>query len=207
MIKYKNLKEHIKYIAAAFKKRGEFYRKRGLELSPTTHTFLWSQRRYLLSASTRAILVWNSISGDSPKIESWHNATATNRVIARRIQNVLIEHRSATMSRFVVACEGIAKRESVRRCVNMGVDLGLLEKCGDGYMITQTYADELFNRVILAARHPDSVEWARMVLAVNQTETLIQTNRFPRQDDHPLATPLTLAEEIAAGRYTGSDDE
>ena len=45
MIKYKNLKEHIKYIANAFKKRGEFYRNCGLELTPSHHTVLWSQRR------------------------------------------------------------------------------------------------------------------------------------------------------------------
>ena len=89
----------------------------------------------------------------------------------------------------------------------MGVDLGLLEKVGEGYAMTTLYADELFNRAILGLRHPDMVEWARMVLAVNQAETLILDNRFPRRDDHPLDTPPTLAEEIAAGRYTGSDDE
>ena len=207
MIQYKNLREHIKHIASALKKRGEFYRKRGLELTPSTHAFLWSQRRYLLSAATRSVLVWDRIAADSPTIEKWHNATVTNRLIVRRIQDVLIENKSASMSRFVVACEGVAKRETVRRCVGMGVNLGLLKKCSDGYTMTTLYADELFNRAILAARHPDMVEWARMILAVNQTETLIQHNRFPRHDDHPLGTPLTLAEEIAAGRYTGSDDE
>ena len=207
MIRYKNLKEHIRFIANAFKKRGEFYRKRGLELTPSTHTFLWSQRRYLMWAGTRSVLAWDSIRGDAPTIEKWHNATVTNRMIVRRVQDVLIENKSASISRFVVECEGIAKRETVRRCVNMGVDLGLLEKVGEGYAMTTLYADELFNRAILGLRHPDMVEWARMVLAVNQAETLILDNRFPRRDDHPLDTPPTLAEEIAAGRYTGSDDE
>ena len=205
MIKYKNLKEHIRYIASAFKRRGEFYRKRGLELSPTTHTFLWSQRRYLMSAGTRCSLVWDRIAGDSPTIEKWHSASVTNRFIARRVQDVLIDHQSGTMSRFAVACEDVAKRETVRRCVAMGVELGLLEKCGDGYTMTALYADELFNRAILGLRHPDMVEWARMVLAVNQTETLVQHNRYPRQDDHPLDTPLTIIEEIAAGRYAGDE--
>jgi hypothetical protein len=207
MIQYKNLKEHIKYIANAFKRRGEFYRKRGLELTPSMHTFLWSQRRYLMWAGTRSVLAWDSIRGDAPTIEKWHNATVTNRMIVRRIQDVLIENKSASISRFVVECEGIAKRETVRRCVNMGVELGLIEKVGEGYAMTALYADELFNRAILGLRHPDMIEWARMVLAVNQAETIIQHNRFPRRDDHPLDTPLTLAEEIAAGRYTGADDE
>lgn len=118
-----------------------------------------------------------------------------------------LDHQSATMSRFTVASENVAKRETVRRCVGMGVELGLLKKCGDGYEMTKLYADELFNRVILGLRQPDMVEWARMVLAVNQTETLILDNRYPRQDDHPLDTPLTLPELIAAGRYTGADNE
>jgi hypothetical protein len=128
MIKYKNLQEHIKFIASAFKRRGEFYRKRGLELSPTTHTFLWSRRRYLLSAGTRAALVWDRIAGESPTIEKWHSATVTHKLIVRRIQDVLVDHQSATMSRFAVACEDVAKRETVRRCITMGVELGLLEK-------------------------------------------------------------------------------
>ena len=208
MIRYKNLKDHIRYIANAFKKRGEFYRKRGLELSPTTHTFLWSQRRYLVSAATRAALVWGNIGdGAAPKVEKWHAASATNRLNVHRIQNVLIDHSSATMSRFAVACEDIAKRETVRRCVAMGVELGLLKKCDEGFSITPEYAEELFDRANLGVRHPDMVEWARMVLAVNQAETLIQQNRYPRQDDHPLDTPLTIIEAIAAGRYTGSEDE
>lgn len=208
MIQYKNLKEHIKYIANAFKKRGEFYRKRGLELTPSTHTFLWSQRRYMIGIATRSVLAWDDRSGDeAPTIAEWRNSSVTNTAISRRIQDVLIENKSATISRFTVACEGIAKRETVRRCANMGVDLGLLEKCGENYSMTGVFAEELFDRVVLGIRHPDMVEWARMVLAVNQAENLIQCNRYPRQDDHPLATPLTLAEEIAAGRYTGADNE
>ena len=207
MIRYKNLKEHIRFIANAFKKRGEFYAKRGLVLTPLTHTFFWAQRRYLLSVATRSVLAWDSIAAESPNISKWHNATATNRLIVRRIQDVLIENKSASMSRFVVACEGVAKRETVRRCIAMGIDLGLLKKCGDNYTMTALYADELFNRAILGLRHPDMVEWARMVLAVNQSETIMLDNRYPRHDDHPLDTPLTLMEEIAADRYTDGDDE
>ena len=89
----------------------------------------------------------------------------------------------------------------------IAVDLGLIKRCGDAYEMAELCANEMFNRAILGIRHPDTVEFARFVLAVNQTEALIQNPRYQRTDDHPLATPLTLPEEIAAGRYTGADDE
>lgn len=208
MIKYKNLKEHIKYIAAAFKRRGEFYRKRGLELTPSTHTFLWSQRRYLVDICTRSVLVWTTGNHEeSPLLKKWRATSVTNDAISRRALLVLCEYPSASLSRIATECEPVASRETVRRAMAISVDLGLIKKRGDEYEMTEQCADELFNRTILGIRHPDMVEFARFVLAINQAEALIQNPRYQRTDDHPLATPLTLAEEIAAGRYTGKDDE
>jgi len=208
MIQYKNLKEHIKYIANAFKKRGEFYRKRGLELTPSTHTFLWAQRRNIIDMCTRSILLWNNkLNDDAPLLEEWRATSVTNDAISRRALLVLCEYPSASLSRIATECESFAHRETVRRAMTIAVDLGLVRKCGENYELTELFVDELFNRTILGIRHPDMIEFARLVLAVNQIEALNQCPRYERTDDHPLSTPLTLPEEIAAGRYTGADDE
>ena len=75
MIRHKNLREHIRFVAAAFKKRGAFYKERGLEVSPTLHTLLWQNRRYTIDVITRALLVLNSHSDDAPTLNKWRQTS------------------------------------------------------------------------------------------------------------------------------------
>ena len=195
-MKHKNLREHIKFVAAAFKKRGNFYRERGLEVSPTLHTLLWQNRRYTIDVITRALLVLNSHSDDAPTLNKWRATSLTNAAISRQIIIALIQRRHATLSRLVVACEGVGSRESVRRALTIAIDLGLITKKCDEYEISPLLVEELFGRSIMRLRDPDVVEFARLVLMVNQAETLILQPKFDREDDHPMSTPLTMMRKL-----------
>lgn len=204
-MKHKNLREHIKFAIHVFKKRGEFYRERGLELSPTVHTFLWQNRRYVIDVTTRAMLALFKLRKDeSPLIAQWRSTSPLNGAIAREVQDVLIQRREATLSRLATAAEDTGSREAVRRCLKIGVDLGLLKHKANQYSITPLYADELFSRSILRLRDPDIVEFARVVMSLHNLEQMVLDPKYQRDSDHPLTTPLTFTEAIAAGHY---DDE
>ena len=201
-MKYKSLREHIKFAMSAFKKRGEFYRRRGLELSPTVHTFLWQNRRYIIDITTRAMLALFKLKAkESPALTSWRAISPRTAEITRHVQKVLVQRRNASLSRLATEAEESGSREAVRRCLKIGVDLGLLHREGDAYSITDLYADELFSRSILRLRHPDIVEFARVVMALHNLEQMVLDPKYPRDEDHPLTSPLTITEAIAAGHY------
>ena len=200
-MKKRTLREHIEFVRQAFKKRLTFYQSRGLNLSPSTHTLLWQHRRYMVDVSSRAMLALMKHGNESPLIKEWRETSPKNANISRVIQTVLTRQKYATLAQLTYEAQEYGSRESVRRCVAIGIELDLLIKDADQYKLSDAYVNESFDRSILRIRHPDVVEFAQFVASLHNIESLIQEPRFPRVDDHPMATPLTLTEEIAAGEY------
>ncbi len=205
-MKYRTLREHIEFVRSAFKKRLTFYQSRGLNLSPSTHTLLWQHRRYMVDVSSRAMMALMKHGSESPLIKEWRETSPKNANISRVIQTVLTRQKYATLAQLTYEAQEYGSRESVRRCISIGVDLKLLDKENENYKLSEVYVNESFDRSILRIRHPDVVEFAQFVSSLHNIESLIQEPKFPRTDDHPFATPLTLTEEIAQGNYSEGSD-
>ena len=204
-MKKRTLKVHIRWVKERFKKRLGFYRERGLEVSPTAHTLLYQNRRYMVSTVTNAMRALNEASDESPLINQWRATSAKNEEISKTIQKVLVDNVSASLAQLVFACEKKGSRESVRRVVAHGVELGLLAREGDQYQISDLYVSEMFDRYIMKIRHPDVIRLAMFTSAVNVVENVIQNaDEMNTDPDHPLASKKTLTEAVAAGDY---DDE
>ena len=114
-MKKRTLKVHIRWVKERFKKRLGFYRERGLEVSPTAHTLLYQNRRYMVSTVTNAMRALNEASDESPLINQWRATSAKNEEISKTIQKVLVDNVSASLAQLVFACEKKGSRESVRR--------------------------------------------------------------------------------------------
>ena len=206
MNKVRTLREHIEFVRNVIWKKRTFYQKRGLEISATVHTLLWQNRRYIVDVTTRALMSLTRHGDDSPRLKEWRSTSQKNHLISRIVQYELITQKSASLSRLAAAAEHEGSRESVRRALKIAVDIGLLERTGDQYSMSKLYVDELFDLTTLRLRDPEVVEFARLVLAINQTESILTNPKFPRNDEHPLATPLTLTEEIVSGSYTENNE-
>ena len=204
-MKKRTLKEHIRWIKTRFAMRLGFYRERGLEVSPTAHTLLYQNRRYMVSTVPNAMRALNEASDESPLINQWRATSAKNSEISKTIQKVLVDNISASLAQLVFACERQGSRESVRRVVAHGVELGLLAREGDQYQISDLYVSELFDRYLMKIRHPYVVKLGMFTSSVNVVENIIQNaDEMNTDPDHPLASKKTLTEAVAAGDY---DDE
>ena len=201
-LKYKTLKEHIAFVTKAFGKRLAFYRERDLELTPQAHTHLWSNRRYMVNIISKAMLANFEMTDDSPQLSKWRHGSHKTSMVTRIVISVLSEQSSATWTELCYRCEKYASRESVRKCLSLGVELGLLEKDEeDHYQITDLLAHELFDRSIMRLRHPDVVEAAQFCVTLNNMEQYYQNPKFPRSEEHPLSTPITINEALQTGVY------
>jgi len=204
-MKKRTLKEHIRWIKTRFAMRLGFYKQRGLEVSPTAHTLLYQNRRYMISCVSHAMRALNEAGDESPQLNEWRGTSAKNSDIAKTIQVVLVDNISASLAQLVWACEKKGSRESVRRVIAHGVELGLLHKENDQYRISDLYVSEMFDRAIMKIRNPDVVRLGMFTSAVNVVENIIQNaDKMNTDPDHPLASRKTLTEAVAAGDY---DDE
>lgn len=200
--RWKSLREHAAYVATRFRKRIPFYRQRGVELTPESHTLLWQNRRHIISVICKMYMVNLVTDDESPKLKEWRKASIVNNMVTRMALITLCAQRSATLTQLAYVCEGLASREKVRQVIKDGERLGLLEKDGkDGYMVSDELAEELFNRMVLKIRHPDTVAFSKMCMTVANVEEMIQASPFDREEDHPLSSPITIANALKEGLY------
>ena len=200
--KYKSLMEHAVFVARAFKLRLRWYRDRGLELTPTSPTFLWQQRRHMISVTTRMMAVNFMTDDDTPQLKEWRKGSMQANMVTRLGLIVLTQQQSATVTNIANVCEEFASRESVRKVLNQGVSLGLLEKVdGDRYAISDILANELFNRAIMRLRHPDVVEFSKLCVTMANLESMMLEPEFDPREEHPLSTGITMANALKDGIY------
>ena len=200
--RWKSLREHAAFAAKSFRKRVPFYRQHNIELTPESHTLLWQNRRYIISIICKMYLVNFVTNDDTPKLREWRKGSIVNGMITRIALITLCAQRTATLTQLAYVCEGVASREKVRQVIKDGEKLGLLERSGkDGYMVSDELAEELFKRMALKIRHPDTVEFSKMCMTIANVEGMIQSNPFDREEDHPLNVPITLPNAQKEGLY------
>jgi hypothetical protein len=205
--RWKSLREHAAFIANRLRKRATWYRTRGVELTPQSHTLLWQNKRHIISIICKAMAVQFQSDDDSPKLKEWKKGSVINNVITNICLITLCAQRSATLTQLAYVCEGIASREKVRLLMADGVKIGTLEKIGkDGYMISDDLTEELFAQSVLTMRHPDVVAFSQACVTFDNVERLIQAIPFDREEDHPLSSNITLSDALKEGMYPEIND-
>ena len=204
-MKKRTLRDHVKWIKERFQNRLGFYNDRGLTVSPTAHVLLYQNRRYMIAVLTNAIRAIREPGDESPLMNKWRATSSKNFEIAADIQKILIDQRSASLAQLTYASEKHGSRESVRRVVAHGIELGLLQKDDDQFSLSEKFVSELFDRSIMRIRHRDVIKLGMLTSSINVVENIIQNaDEMNKDPSHPLASFRTLIESIAVGDY---DDE
>jgi len=159
----------------------------------------------MIAVMTNAIRAIRAPGDESPLMNKWRGTSSKNNDICYDIQKILVDQQTASLAQLTFSAEKHGSRESVRRVVAHGIDLGLLQKDGDQFSLSEAYVNELFDRSIMRIRHPDVVKLGMFTSAINVVENIIQNaDKMNKDPAHPLASNLTLTEAIANGDY---DDE
>tara|TARA_R100001082_G_scaffold43250_1_gene22984 strand:- start:77 stop:754 length:678 start_codon:yes stop_codon:yes gene_type:complete len=202
-----NLIVHAKRVEAMWKKASAVHESHGIEFCPTSYLFLWRNKRQLLETLTRASKSMLDVVVEAPIVEEWRSSTPKNRAIVREILILLSDKKTVTLSEAEVACQEHAGRESVRTCLNLGVDLHCLEKTGVHYAISDSILEESVNRLSIKMTDPHILKMCEIIVSYNTYRQLqMDTYALEKKTPLPQDSPPTLHEAIHSRGINDSGD-
>ena len=202
-----NLIVHAKRVEAMWRKASAVHESHGIDFCPTSYLFLWKNKRQILETMARASKAIIGVVVEAPIVEKWRSSTSKNRAIVREVLILVSEKQTVTLAEAEVACQGHAGRESVRKCLNLGVNLNCLEKCGEHYAISDLLIEESVHRCAIKMTDPHILKMAEVVLAYNTyREIMMDTSELEKRKPMPQDSPPTLHEAIHTRGFDDAGD-
>jgi hypothetical protein len=190
-----NLEDHSRRMEAMWEIADNFHQNQSIDFDPMTFLLLWRNKREISRVFMRASKAMIAAVDDCPLVEEWRGATPKNMHICREILILLHEKDRITLSEAEVACQIIAKRESVRQCLKLGVEINVLEKTGEHYSASEGILREMVLRATSKIADQDIRAMSDIVTAYNTMRELMQTtNALEKNNPLPQDSPKTIHE-------------
>jgi hypothetical protein len=194
-----NIIEHGQAAGTMWQRSEQVHRNHRIRFDPMTFLFSWRNRRQLASVMARAASALTAPVEEAPRIEEWRSSTVKNEKIVRATMALLNEKRSVTVAEVLEKCVNNFKttRETVRNCLNLGVELKVLEKRNEQYEVSEILSQEITDRVSIKMCDRDVVEMAEIVNAYNlMREFMFKTYGLERDARLPQDSPASIHEQI-----------
>ena len=199
---FKTLKEHAGAVTKAFRETVPMLKESDAEISLRGYATLRENQRYFIGLTARMMLAAMDTSRDSKEMSAWREGRgATSQLVTRIAVQVLCAQKSSTVVELAFRCQEFATANIVRKTLNHGVELGLLGRDAKDYALSASLCQELFRRSAVRLRDKDIIEYSEFCSAFETIERLQRDKPYPRDDDHPLTSPMTLSEALNEGVY------
>jgi hypothetical protein len=199
MMKFKSLMAQAAAALTGMQKRKQSYDEAGLDFDPIIHTILFRHRRRINLLIAEASIALNQQIPVGPEVHRWRHSTLQTPEITRHITKALSYEQSVTVSEVEIASN--ASRESVRKCLKHGVELGLLTQEMDGkrevFKLSELLVDQLQNRGTFKIWDKRLYELSRFVCAMHDIRNVRNETLALEKRSSTLEDPWpTLQEEI-----------
>ena len=171
------------------------------EFDPLIHSFLFRHRRYLFHILTKGSLALLRRRPEGPNVHRWRSTTLQTPEISRVCIDLLTIQNEVTVSQ-IESASG-ASRESVRKCLNHAVELGLLNrhknrrKKPEIFTLTDLMHEELADRHTAKFLDNDVVNLARAITTIDDLRRIAKKSReFEKQNPSGMDTWPTLQEDL-----------
>ena len=199
--RFKNVIEQAKVAINGLSRRARVYKNNGQEFDPLIHSFLFRHRRYLFHILTKGSLALLRRRPEGPNVHRWRSTTLQTPEISRVCIDLLTIQNEVTVSQ-IESASG-ASRESVRKCLNHAVELGLLNrhknrrKKPEIFTLTDLMHEELADRHTAKFLDNDVVNLARAITTIDDLRRIAKKSReFEKQNPSGMDTWPTLQEDL-----------
>ena len=190
-----NLEDHSRRMETMWEIADNFHQNQSIDFDPMTFLLLWRNKREISRVFMRASKAMIAAVDDCKLVEQWRGATPKNMHICREVLILLHEQDQITLSEAEVACQSFAKRESVRQCLKLGVEINVLEKTGDHYAASEGILREMVLRASAKIVDENIRAMADIVTGYNAMRDLMKTtNTVERNNPLPQDAPKTIHE-------------
>ena len=207
--RFKNIVEQAKVAMNGLRRRAKVYKNNDHEFDPLIHSYLFRHRRYLFHLLTKGSLALLRRRPEGPNVHRWRSTTLQTPEISRVCIDLLTIQDDVTVSQ-IESASG-ASRESVRKCLNHAVELGLLNrhknrrKKPELFTLTALMHDELADRHTAKFLDNDVVNLARAITTIDDLRKIAEKSRkFEKRNPSGMDTWPTLQEDI---NKFGIDDD
>lgn len=199
--RFKNVIEQAKVAINGLSRRARVYKNNDQEFDPLIHSFLFRHRRYLFHILTKGSLALLRRRPEGPNVHRWRSTTLQTPEISRVCIDLLTIQNEVTVSQ-IESASG-ASRESVRKCLNHAVELGLLNrhknrrKKPEIFTLTDLMHEELADRHTAKFLDNDVVNLARAITTIDDLRRIAKKSReFEKQNPSGMDTWPTLQEDL-----------
>tara|TARA_B100000676_G_C18090051_1_gene858777 strand:+ start:7531 stop:8187 length:657 start_codon:yes stop_codon:yes gene_type:complete len=207
--RFKNVIEQAKVAIDGLSRRAKVYKNNDHEFDPLIHSFLFRHRRYLFHVLTKGTQALLRRRPEGPNVHRWRSATLQTPEISRVCIDLLTIQNTVTVSQ-IESVSG-ASRESVRKCLNHAVELGLLyrhknrRKKPEEFTLTKLMTEELADRHTAKFLDDDVVNLARAITIIDDVRGMAKKSRkFEKINPAGMDTWPTLQEDLTE---FGIDDD
>jgi hypothetical protein len=169
---FKNIIDHGFAALSGMKKRSKVYERHNIDFDPLINTLLFRHRRYINFLLAEGSLALIAQVNEGEDVQKWRSASLQTPLITRHCMIALTRQATVTVSQ--VETESKASRESVRKCLNHGVELGLLKKSAGGkksaelFEITEKLTEQLADRTALKLHDQKLYELSRLIVMIHE---------------------------------------
>ena len=199
--RFKNVIEQAKVAINGLSRRAKVYKNNDQEFDPLIHSFLFRHRRYLFHLLTKGSLALLRRRPEGPNVHRWRSTTLQTPEISRVCIDLLTIQNEVTVSQ-IESASG-ASRESVRKCLNHAVELGLLNrhknrrKKPEIFTLTDRMDEELADRHTAKFLDNDVVNLAKAITTIDDLRRIAKKSReFEKQNPSGMDTWPTLQEDL-----------
>ena len=199
--RFRNVIEQAKVAINGLSRRARVYKNNDQEFDPLIHSFLFRHRRYLFHILTKGSLALLRRRPEGPNVHRWRSTTLQTPEISRVCIDLLTIQNEVTVSQ-IESASG-ASRESVRKCLNHAVELGLLNrhknrrKKPEIFTLTDLMHEELADRHTAKFLDNDVVNLARAITTIDDLRRIAKKSReFEKQNPSGMDTWPTLQEDL-----------
>lgn len=181
----------------------EAYDTLGAKYEVSSDRFMQRHNLYAQSIFTKAMIVLLEPIKTGKTVQQWRDASEKYILVERYIIAMVYEHRAPVIQiSLIKACNGKASESSVKACVSLGKELGLLNTGRAGILPTQKLIDELQDRLTEKLLHPDVqafLRWANMWYT--QRECALEAMEYKNDMNFDGSVRTTFLEQIMDGYF------
>jgi hypothetical protein len=175
----------------------------GADYEVSADRYMQRHNLYAQGLMTKAMIVLLEESKTGKTVQEWRDASEKYTLVARYIVAMVYEERSAiSQISLINACKSKASESSVKACVSLGKELGLLKTSRKGILPTTKLIDELQDRLSEKLLHPDVQAFCRWAtMWYTQRKYALEAMEYKNDMNFDGSVRTTFLEQIMNGTF------
>ena len=181
----------------------EAYDTLGARYEVSSDRYMQRHNLYVQGLFTKMMIILLEPIKTGKTVQEWRDASEKYILVERYIIAMVYEDRAAVSQiSLIKACDGKASESSVKACVSLGKELGLLSTGRAGILPTEKLINELQDRLTEKLVHPDVQAFCRWsTMWYTQRECAFEAMEFKNDMNFDGSVRTTLLEQIMDGTF------